>query len=113
MSFSSLLNKRCSWVRRIKISKDKYRQSVYTESVMGSNVRCRIEKIHGFNLWQGEPGGDFNRSVGMLFMKSGNDILPNDFVTIDGSENYKVMDDDDFSLMGHHIEVRVEKTKEL
>ena len=113
MSFMGLLNKRCSWVRRVKIGKDKYRQSTYTELTKGSDVCCRIQKIYGYNLWQGEPGGDFNMSMNMLWLPPGKDIKPNDYVTIDGSENYKVIDDDNFALMDHHIECRVEKTEDI
>ena len=113
MSFLGLLNKRCSWTRREKIGKDAYRQPIYTEMVKGSEVLCRVEKIYGWDMWEGEDGGDFSRVMTMLFLMPENDIQPNDQVTIEGSENYKVIDDDNFALMDHHIECHVEKTKDL
>ena len=113
MSYIGLLNKRCSWTRREKYGKDVYRQPLYSDVVKGSDVRCRVEKDYGFDIWEGEPGGDFARVVTILFLPTGEDIQPNDIVTIEGSDNYKVIDDDNFALMDHHIECRVEKTTDL
>jgi len=113
MSFTGLLKKRCSWSRRFKTGLDEYRQPIYTDLIKGSNVICAFQKESGFNLYEGNDGGDFSRVVGMLYLNSNNDIEPNDYVTIDGSENYKVIDKDNFGLMNHHIECRVEKTKDI
>jgi len=115
MSFATLLIKRCSWRRRTHTSDDVYGSPQYTDTIMGSDVPCRYEEIEGHHLWEAEPGGDFNRSKWLLFLEP-TDIMPNDKVTIDGSDNFLVQDDEkvyDSTSNVHHIEVRMEKTKDL
>ena len=112
MSFTGLLNKRCSWIRSIMTGQNDYREPIYTDTTMGTNVPCRLEEIEAQTLWEAEPGGDFTRAKYLLYMEP-TDIKGNDRVTIDGSDNYKVQVPDPVMLMDHHFEVRLEKTVDL
>lgn len=89
-----------------------YREPIYTDTLMGSDVRCRLEEIEDQTLWEAEPGGDFTRSKYLLYIEP-TDIKGNDRFTIDGSDNYKVQVIDPVMMMGHHYEVRIEKTVDL
>ena len=113
MSIFGLFNKKCSWKRNSRTGYDKYEAPLYTDVTIASDIPCRIEDIEGWNTWEAEPGGDFSRSKKILYLGYGYDIQGNDKVTVNGSDNYKVIMPDDAAGYGHHLEVRVEHVDEL
>ena len=111
MSISGLFNKTCSWKRKSFTQVDEFGEPIYTETIVDSDVGCAFQEITK-DLIENIPV-EGNRRVFDLFLETGKDILPEDVLVIDGSDNYIVTDIDDAAGRGHHLEVMVEQNKEV
>jgi len=120
MSIQGLYNKRCSWKRLSQHSENEWGESTFTEVVVASDVPCRYETLKGQELQEYQQSPDFNRALGIMYLDYRTDVQANDKVRLYeiggyalGSENYTVVDPDDAAGHEHHLEVLLEKTKEL
>ena len=107
MSFSKLLNKRCSWKRRFNVGQNEYGEINYSDVIIGSDVECGRQVGLGMNmrqLVQNVEPGEFNRKVVKYWMYP-TDIQEGDIIKFQGSELEKVEDVRDAAGRGHHLEI--------
>lgn len=110
MSIYGLFNKRCTWKRRINKSTDAYGEIIYSEVVVGSDVKCARQVGHGMNMRQDIDTKDVGIhafSIVKYFLLP-TDIKAGDLVTFAGSETEIVRNVRDAAGRNHHIEVLAE-----
>ena len=111
MSLKSLLNKRCSWKRRVNIGENSFGELIYSEVTLGSDVLCAQQVGRGLNVRQQIDEKEFGISSYMqprLWLMP-TDIQEGDIVTIDGDDAI-VKNVRDAAGRGHHYELMLEKT---
>ena len=111
MSFTSLLNKTCSWVRRINIATGEYGEVIVSDLLIGSDVACARQVGVGNNmrqLVQDIPAGEFDKKLTTYYLFP-TDIQEGDLITFEGSEEGKVRDVQQGGGRNHHLEVLVEE----
>lgn len=114
MGISNLLNKKCSWRRRINSGVNDYNEIVYSDIVYGSDVNCARQVGHGNNMRQflEKNPGDFNYKIVKYFLLP-TDIQEGDLITFEGSETEIVRDVRDAAGRGHHVEVLAESVRSI
>jgi hypothetical protein len=107
MSFSSLLNKRCSWKRRMNAGIDSFGEITLSEVTIGSDVRCSRQVGLGYNSREKintEKPGDTVKGLVKYYLLP-TDIQEDDLITFEGSETEEVRYVRDAAGRGHHLEV--------
>jgi len=110
MSIFGLFNKRCTWKRRINKGLDVYGEILYSDVIMGSEVKCARQIGHGMNMRQDID----NKDVGIhgfsivKYYLYPTDIKAGDLITFAGSETEIVRNVRDAAGRMHHFEVLAE-----
>lgn len=107
MSFFGLLNKRCSWKRRIIKDRDSYGEIIYSDIIKGSDVRCARQVGRGLNVRQEFVGKDIGNTTSVIsrYWLFPTDIQEGDVIKFEGSELETVRNVRDAAGVGHHLEV--------
>lgn len=107
MTFSSLLNKKCSWKRRIIKDRDSYGEIQYSEITMGSDIPCHRQVGRGLNVRQEITSKDVGNmtSVVSRYWMFPTDIQEGDILKFEGSELEIVRNVRDAAGVGHHLEI--------
>jgi len=116
MSIKNLLNKKCSWRRRINTGlANDYGEIDYSDVIFGSDVPCSRQVGVGMNMRQmveNLPPGEFDKKLVKYYLAP-TDIQEGDLITFEGSETEKVRDVRDAGGRGHHLEIVAVSTKEV
>lgn len=116
MSFYSLLNKRCSWKRRISTGANSFGEVIFTEQMIGSDVRCARQVGDGnndrqfINNLQTAPK---NVKLVTYYLMPSEDIQENDIIIFQASEQGIVRDVKDDGGRNHHKSVLVEEVQSV
>ena len=121
MAFEDFLNKTCT-ITRVTVGnppvRNDYGEEIKVETVVGTDVPCRMEELYDRELVERFGGGDHAKGIYVVYFNSDANIRPGDLVVIAGNvpnwqrltsgENNElvVMNVDDAGgTIGHHLEV--------
>lgn len=113
MGFLNLLNKRCSWRRRIIVDRNRSNEPIFSDLLMGSDVPCSRQVGPGMNMREKFQNRDIpatNKKLVKYFLLP-TDIQEGDLITFEGSETEEVRDVRDAAGRGHHLEIVAESIK--
>lgn len=112
MSIFGLFNRRCSWRRKGYTAFNSFGEPDYTDTVIATNVLCRLEKFEDRQLLEAQMAGDHNIPIYYLYLIP-TDIEPNDIVTVEDYSDYLVQDVDDAAGQSHHFEVLLQRADQI
>ncbi len=111
MSFYGLLNGRCSWKRRSNVGENEFKEIIWTETTIASDVPCSRQPGPGNNMRQmleHKAPGHFNFKLVRYYMGV-TDIKEQDRIIFQGVSDAFVRDIRDAAGSGHHMELLVEE----
>jgi len=114
MSYTSLLNKKCSWTRKTTYTVGTFGEEIINSTSIDSNVKCRYEAVTGKELEELGIVGEIDKSYERFFMEGIVDIEVSDEISVNGVvDDYirKVKWIGDAAGHGHHTEVIIEKIR--
>lgn len=83
MAFIDFLNKTCKIQRKSKgTSVGEFGEAVVAQEEVADDIPCRLEKLYDRELVEAYGGGDHDKGIYVLYLKSGQDINSGDVVTI-------------------------------
>jgi len=113
MSFKSLLNKRCSWRRRVNAGVNEYNEMVYSDVIIGEDVACARQVVRNLGerlLVEDKNVGRVNAKYARYYLLP-TDIQEGDIIEFNGSETETVRDIIDGGGRNHHLEIYAEATQ--
>lgn len=112
MSFTALLDKKCSWTRKAGVASSTLGEQIVTHTTIASGVKCRVEPDPYVREGIHEIATEFEKYYEKMYMDYRTDILFGDIVTIVGNPIKRVVDKvDDGGGHSHHLEVSLWYTK--
>jgi len=114
MSFTSLLNRTCSWTRKSVDSVDKYGAQNTRYVVVATGIKCREDDLTQEDIERLGNVGGINLNVTRIFIENLPDIQVGDRVVIVGDTSgfeRKVILRQNAGGHDHHTEVLVQRLK--
>lgn len=105
MSFYGLLNKKCSWSRRINVGSNDFGEIIFTEVLVASDIPCSRQVGAGNNdnqLLEGLKEGDLARKISRFYFAYSDDVQEGDIITFETSDQGIVRSIKDDAGRSHH-----------
>ncbi len=116
MSYYGLLNKNCSYARRINIGTNVYGEIQFTEQIISSSAPCRRNPSMaqgGQKLIERSKEGTANVKLVTYFMRYSETIQEGDLINLSDTNQGVVKNILDAAGKGHHKQLLVEEVEEV